>query len=354
MLVFGWSSTADSHGDQERIDFKERIVLSPFSAKRLAMQLQNVLRAHDQAYGPAQMETPAMDSQPVGEPGITDPRGRRLLDLVGNLGVVFGLERSFKASDHTLLHNRFLVTMTRESGSGKGRDPRPWLDACSQIRMPEDFMALYGENLSFARFVHFGFEENDNDAIYKAYLEFQENRDEGVFKKPSGAESFLLYLGFKWDASASGKKALTRYVCHPRISFENILDRISRIYQGAGRKESVDITREVVEMALGRINEEEIIFLEAYEDHNPRISFDINVYRANLLLEELYPLMVRMCRHFSIPRDGFHDVYDPVRYKRLGHISGGIDREGKDFLTVYYGVEGYAPSGCLSTSARAR
>ena len=48
-----------------------------------------------------------------------------------------------------------------------------------------------------------------------------------------------------------------------------------------------------------------------------------------------------MCLHYSIPSEAFHTLYNPVKTEIFGHLAGGIDRDGKDFLAVYYGVEGY-------------
>ena len=67
----------------------------------------------------------------------------------------------------------------------------------------------------------------------------------------------------------------------------------------------------------------------------------MNMYKAKVRLEELYPLLMDMCQHYSIPSEEFHILYDQFKAKLFGHLSGGIDREGKDFLTLYYGVEGH-------------
>ena len=63
--------------------------------------------------------------------------------------------------------------------------------------------------------------------------------------------------------------------------------------------------------------------------------------QAKIRLEELSPLVSEMCRHYAIPSQEFHGVYDGIENEFLGHIAGGIDREGRDFLTIYYGVEGH-------------
>jgi hypothetical protein len=81
----------------------------------------------------------------------------------------------------------------------------------------------------------------------------------------------------------------------------------------------------------------EVNYFEVTEENSKRKSFDINVYQANLQLEELYPLLLKMCRHYSIPSGEFHALYEPFKSKIVGHLSGGIGRDGKDFLTVYFG-----------------
>jgi len=64
------------------------------------------------------------------------------------------------------------------------------------------------------------------------------------------------------------------------------------------------------------------------------------MYRANLLLNELYPFLLDIMKHYSIPAEEFHVLYEPVKSQIFGHLSGGIDRQDRDFLTIYFGVKG--------------
>ena len=57
-------------------------------------------------------------------------------------------------------------------------------------------------------------------------------------------------------------------------------------------------------------------------------------------MAEIYPLLVRMARHYSIDLDGFDERYEGVKDQKFGHLSGGTDREGRDFLTVYFSQKG--------------
>ena len=337
VLLFGQSVPAPRGLPEKRLEFMERIVLNPFTAKRLAFQLQDAVRAYERTYGPLDKEPLAPEPTPVHGAGSIDERARLLIEFVGKLEAVYGLERSFKVFEKTLLGNRFLVTMSKDSISNQTNERL--LDICNRIRMPKDFLDRYKENLSFAKYVHFGFEENEESSLYKAYLEFPPNWESEFLNKPAGDDSFTLYTGFKWDASDSKKRALTRYTCYPVITPEQMVNRLGDLYEGDMERGSLEIVKGFLEMALGRTGHDQILYLEVSEDNNPRRSFDINMYRAKLRLEDLHPLLLQMCRHFSITPERFRALYDPVKSKRFGHLSGGMDREGKEFLTVYYGVE---------------
>ena len=351
VLLFGQHVPAPRSQTEQRLEFMQRVVLNPFTAKRLALQLQNAVQAHERTYGPLDKEPTAIEPTSFYGAGAVNERARLLLDLAKGLETEFGVERSFKVLEKRLLGNRFLVTMTKDAIGNHTR--QKLLDICSQINMPEDFQDVYRENLSFAKYVHFGYEENEKSSIYKAYLEFPANWEAEFLNKPAGADSFALYLGFKWDTSINTKRALTRYTCYPRIPPETILERLSNLYEGSAQRDSMEIVKGILETALGRIGYGRILYLEVSEDNNPRRSFDINMYRAKLRLEELHPLLLRMCRRFSITEERFRALFDPVRSKRFGHLSGGIDREGKDFLTVYYGIEEYEREALLHSAGKA-
>jgi len=80
-------------------------------------------------------------------------------------------------------------------------------------------------------------------------------------------------------------------------------------------------------------------YLEVEEEGNPRKSFDINAYKAHLHLEELAPVLTDLARRYSIPQQKFQDLMGDISGKIFGHLSGGIDRSGRDFFTIHYGVE---------------
>ena len=260
-----------------------------------------------------------------------------LLELVKDLSLELGLERSFKISEKELLSNRFLLG-TSKSAIGQDSHARI-LDVCKRMDMPEDFLERCRENLPDANYVHFGFEENVRTCIYKVYLEFYERIERETKIQPIQAGPELLHLGYKWDASDNAKRTVTRYNWYRLLSFDEILARFSHIIDSHRHGRLLELANGMVSLASAKVPSDDILYLEVTEENNPRVSFDINVYRANLTLEELYPFLLNMCLYYSIPSEEFHMLYHRVKSKTFGHLSGGIGRDGKDFLTVYYGVE---------------
>ena len=101
----------------------------------------------------------------------------------------------------------------------------------------------------------------------------------------------------------------------------------------------LEISEGIVTQASERISRNDIQYLEVTEESNPRKSFDINIYKAKFQLEELYPFLLKTMQHYSIPFERFRPMYERIKTKRFGHLAGGVDREGRDFLTVYFGVK---------------
>jgi hypothetical protein len=214
------------------------------------------------------------------------------------------------------------------------------VNICQQIGMPEDFLDTFQKYLPESNIVLFGFEGDKGNRLYKAYLEFGHRITEVIKENPDKPEPFLIHMAFKWDASDNSKKTTARYTCFPLFTVDNILERLLNVFYSKNKKSPFDIAEKIITLGLSRADEYEFLYFEAEEENNPRRSFDINMYRANLRLKEIYPLLLEVCRHYSIPPEIFHGLYEPVKSQIFGHLSGGVEREGRDFLTVYFGEKG--------------
>jgi hypothetical protein len=340
MLLFGERRKGAGNPDEIRVRLKERVVLGAPAAKRFAALLDRAVRDHEAQYGPQTPEpgnaaSSSIESKSAPAGGAAD--GGPVIEQVDSLDIQYGFERSFKMVEQTLLENRFLLGFKKKriQGDAHGRI----LDICRQLGMPERLLVSYRERLPDANYLHFGFEENETTCLFKAYLEFYEKFEEQARRHPGPPGPFLMHLGFKWDARDPGRQAITSYVWHPLLSVEEIAARVSEILPPRRFGKISEIAKQIVAFVARILHPHDILYLEVTEEDNPRRSFDINMYRANLAVGALVPFLEAACLHYGISLEKFQDLYEGIKTKRFGHISGGIGREGKDFFTVYYGVE---------------
>jgi hypothetical protein len=84
------------------------------------------------------------------------------------------------------------------------------------------------------------------------------------------------------------------------------------------------------------------MYLDVTEEGTTRKSFDVNFYPAGFAVNSVAPALDRLAAHFRLKSTAVEDAFAGVLESQLGHIAGGVDRHGRDFLTIYFGVEGRA------------
>lgn len=344
-LFFGAVRQESSSAEQIVIDTATRIVLTPSAAKRLSRLLKASVVQYESANG-------IIGSSLAAQRGVKPPAGKdplsrrkdtlrpaaRLRHLVDALGVAYGLEHSFKIFPGTLLDDRYLIAIHREALPASTGEKL--LALCRDINMPRRFQNIFLEHLSESNIVLFGYEGNETGGTYKAYLEFGDMFNTGMQEYPAVAPSFLIHLGMKWDVKDNRRGGLARYTCYPTLTVEETLNRISERFYARRESASFEIVRGIMNRAALEIPSDDFLYVEVKEENNPRQSYDINMYRANLTMEDLYPWLREACRIQGVGLDVFHGVYEPMKKTVFGHISGGVDRKGRDFFTFYYGVAG--------------
>jgi len=266
-----------------------------------------------------------------------DQTARDLLELIKGLNIDYAFERSFKVAQKTLLPNRLLFGIY--TNRIKKNQQKKLLGICQQINMPEDFFEVFETKWHDSNAIGWAFEKAEDAIVYKVYLEFWEKWKRDVKDTPKGCDPFVVLLGFKWVAADRAKRSLARYTLHPLLTYEGMLERLSTAYDNDRHRALFEIVKDLLRFASSKVAHDEIRYLEVAEENTPRKSFDINVYNAKLLLKQIYPLLQKIYQHYSIPAGDFHALYNQFRTKAMGHLSGGIGRDGKDFLTVYYGLD---------------
>jgi len=240
-----------------------------------------------------------------------------------------GVERSFKMVPGSLLENRYLMGVRKEA-----LDWQRLAQICSGLGMPAAQLLALQKGLPEANSLHFGFEQSPTGTIYKVYLEFWERLNRVLAARPVARDPLVLHVAYKWDAAAPGKGSMAEYRCFPELQAPGIFARLGVLYDGA-TPASLGAAERIINMALRRTHKT-MMYLEVSEPGNPRASFDIRLYPAELNIADIHPWLVKVCAAYMIPARQFDALYARVRNRALGHLSGGIDRAGNDFLTVYY------------------
>jgi hypothetical protein len=343
MLLLGTGRPGPADANEIRVTLNQRIILSPAAAKRLSVLLNQVIHEYEAKFGSLDQVVAVRDellpTPPLRPPAFKSPqadeKSNLCLRMLDRLNVKPAFERSFKVKEKTMLENRFLLGFEKQLIGPKPNEQI--MNICEQIGMPPDLMAVFVKNLPEANIAGFGFGENETTCIAKAYLEFGIRYYRAMKEKPQNPDPYLSHLGCKWDVSDPAKSVVTRYTSYPAFTTEEMLERLS-----SGLYEDEDgspykIVKGILDLASSKVGSDKLLFLGVGEENNPRNSFDINLYRANLQMKDVYPFLLQMCRFYSIPEKRFHRLYDPIKKHIFGHIAGGIDRKGKDFLTLYYG-----------------
>jgi hypothetical protein len=326
-LLFG---TLDEGGSpQARL--QRRIVLNPALAKQLATSLAQLVRAHEAQLANA---TPAgtVRSAPTDADAPAD--ARPLLALVRGLGVGFGFERSFKMSPGRVRSDRLILGVR-----SRLTDAASLAGVCRGIGMPEAPIAQFEASLPEANTVGFGFEGDERGGVYKVYLEFWDRLWQRLQRDPRDLSPDLLFLGFKWQAGG-GTATVARYTCHPLLTLGGIRQRLEALYEARTDSLSLEATHAILDLAGRRLARgDSFVYVEAEEEGNPRKSFDLNLYKARLPVDALQPALAALGERYAIPAALLAQTLAPAAGTPFGHLSGGLGREGRDFLTVYYELE---------------
>ncbi len=351
-FLFGRQESLGRHGQRPTVRDAEKIIVKPLLAKRLSGALNEALRQYELRFGPLELTSEKKERQraepdfpvflaPV-SPVTTDKR-RLLLDLVTGLNVATALEHSFKISKGQLFENRFLLGINR-AGQDSSLDDRV-RQVCVDLDMPPAYIRAFMSRLKDANYIYFGFEENAARSLFKAYLEFRDKAEERIKEAAPAPDALLLHLGFKWDTSDRNRKALTWYEWYHALDFPGIFQRLPVMLPRRPGHDPLSVAEAIIGLASERVEPGKVQYLEVREKGNPRTSFDINLYKSRTRLEELKPFLLKLADYYDLDQQEFAIFCDRIASKRFGHLAGGTDREGRDFVTVYYGVEYLPPAG---------
>lgn len=271
------------------------------------------------------MATPLTANVPVRySPSARD----RVLESIETLALPHGREDSFKLETGRLLGDRLLLGVPRRAF------PAIQLEALAmELGMPRAAWDVLAQRLPLANAVFFGTEDIGNEGMLKVYLEFFDDVRQGV--RAGDRAPKLLHLGVKWNTDRPDRFEEARYVCHPLLSVRDILRRMAGCYPEGSDITGRELARDIVLRAAHRAPDASFLYLEVEETGNPRRSFDINLYQSGLTVADAGQELRGMASHLGVPAAELERELAVLGPLPLGHISGGRNRRGGEFLSVY-------------------
>lgn len=260
-----------------------------------------------------------------------------LVRRIHDLGAPYGLERSAKFEDGTVLDDRFLVSVHRRAFGASLLERVASIGAA--FGMPAEVGRAFSAALEGADIVHFGFEGAAGSETYKIYFEYAERTRAAMAARDP--KPTLVHLAFKWDRLRPGGYASTRYVWSPGRTRADIEARLRRLTPPVEAPRAMRCAAALLDRAAPLAQSGGILMMEVEEPGNPRRSWDLNVYDAELSLKDVADLIELVAEDFAAPRRRVEEALSRKGRLPLGHLSAGIGRGGKEFVTFYYGVESH-------------
>lgn len=260
---------------------------------------------------------------------VHTPPVEQLLQRINALGISYGREDSFKLTHRQLFVDRVLI------GIDIALMPATTLfDIAYGLGMPAECQSLLDAYLPQANLVLFGIEDRPEGSVCKVYLEFWEQVRREVIRTGE-LKPRLLHLGVKWQTTRPGRYEVARYSCFPRLSAANAMRRMAGLYPPGSPDNTSEAALAIVRRSLQRSPGASLLYLEVNESDNLRRSFDINLYKTGLRVADAAPELRLAARQFDIAADALERQLQRLGPCLLGHLSGGTDRHGAEFLSVY-------------------
>ncbi|WP_415905049.1 hypothetical protein ACMXYW_02160 [Neptuniibacter sp. QD48_55] len=253
-----------------------------------------------------------------------------LLSAFSSLAVPFGYERSCKLTARTLNQDRFLLTQHKNCFGSDSLTSL--LGLAGDLEMPSEGLGWIQSRFDKAELVHLGYENERGEPLCKLYLEYPypATASEGV----NSSKGFLLHQAIKWYPN-SNRHLITDYRCLPSLSKKRLFSFVEQCLGPSGRLQSL-----WVKTLLERVCKSELpMILDVSEPESVRRSFDINLYDFSIRIGELKVLLEELFQSFLIPTESVDLFFEQNYGCVLGHVSGGINRTGEPFITLYFGVE---------------
>ena len=234
--------------------------------------------------------------------------GRRMLDLVSELGVPISIEKSVKLAPGSIHDHRFLIGIDTPDLTFEKLST-----VCRQLQIPPQSLANLERDYPRADMVLFGFEGGLRGVTYKVYLQFWSE----LTKELSRGGRFTpraLFVARKWKIGGSAKVVTSNYVCYPVSNSTEVMRRVDAIYGDSPSTPCRELTGLLLEACAKRSDNQSVVYLEVEESEGIRRSFDINLYAAQLRLKELTAKLMVVADYFNVSKNKMLSVVESCRF----------------------------------------
>jgi len=263
-----------------------------------------------------------------------------LIKLLSRFGEPFGLERSVKVCHRRLLQDRILLSIHKHA---LGASPSTALSKLlAELECPRQADDQLQQYLHEAEIVHIGYESDGSRLLYKCYLEFP-----GQFRSaqalPAKNDAVLVHIAGKWELGVADAITFSHYHGFTGLRCDAIVEKIRNdIYDSDTGIVLLDVLNELAGNS-DKGSVDDVMLMLVTEPVNDRLSFDLNIYNWDYTILDIRPQLDRLMTSFDIPVELSASYLDRYAGDSAGHISAGYDRSGKQFFTLYHGVEEIVP-----------
>jgi len=259
-------------------------------------------------------------------PARPDP-AERLAAFVRGLAAPAMAERSVKLVPGALLSMRWLMSVAAADLAPADREAA--LALATELGLAEPLAAMLRDDLASAAILHFGAEGGEDGTVLKLYAEFPEQR--------RGGGKRLVHRAVKWRPHRPEAGGVARYLADPALSGAAVAARIAELFGDRSDEPPARLVLSLYNRARGRASADDLLLLEVEEEGTPRRSFDVKFYDAGFRLADLAASLPALAAHFALPPADAAALAALPAEAALGHLAGGIGRDGRAFLTLYFG-----------------